>query len=151
VKAETKMDRVKLARWRKQHRLSQLDLAILLRVRIATISNWERGISIPNWVTLGLALRALTPLLQQERVDFPVMLDGSELRAWRANHGLSQEALGELLDVGQMTISDRERDLSTTNGTILTLALRGLEPIVARRAGRLRRAAARRGRRAMAR
>jgi transcriptional regulator with XRE-family HTH domain len=52
--------------YRKASRLSQQELADLLGVRQATISDWERGINVPN-------LSNIQKMAQIFNVDFPVL------------------------------------------------------------------------------
>ena len=73
---------------------SQLQLATLLEVRRSMISLWERGQSpIPDSVAFSLA-EAIT---------------GKQLKQKREDMNLSQQRLGEILNVRQATISDWER------------------------------------------
>lgn len=48
-----KPDKLKL--WRKEQKLSQAELAVLLGIHVMTVSRWERGVcAIPVYVPLAL-------------------------------------------------------------------------------------------------
>jgi transcriptional regulator with XRE-family HTH domain len=65
------MDGRKLASWRKQHGLTQRQLAVGLGVDVMTISRWERGVRrIPTYIPL--TLEALESHLKKEKHHGPV-------------------------------------------------------------------------------
>lgn len=53
------LTRAEIRDWRMQRGISQLAMSKLLGVRPATISDWERGLKLPNLTILRLALRGL--------------------------------------------------------------------------------------------
>jgi DNA-binding transcriptional regulator YiaG len=55
------------------------------------------------------------------------MMQGEDVREWRARHGLTQYELAELLGVRSVQVSRWERGANRPAGRLLELALKGLE------------------------
>lgn len=77
----------RIATIRKAWGWTQADLAARLRVRTASVSAWERGVAVPNGISL-IALGAVlntTPeaLLGESRFTIPSMLEGVAESDWR--------------------------------------------------------------------
>lgn len=96
---------ISLQDWRKNHGLSQDDLARALGVNLFTVKKWEGGDRKPIGF-LGLALAAIAAQLSPIRIDNTD--GGSSLLPWRKSRDMTQQALATALDVNIFTIKKWE-------------------------------------------
>ena len=112
----------RLKELRKASGLTQSDLAEKLNVHLQTVSKWERGMFQPDLSQLGDIAAALSvsleKLLQQPEGDksytgvFNVEKFGKCIAELRSASGLSQQQLGELLEVSPDIVSRWERGVT---------------------------------------
>lgn len=97
-----------LKRLREEHDLSQTDLGTLFGKEKTTISTWERGVSVPDIVTLY----KLSKLYGVELEDFYVNMNGSEA----ASEKKKKYAYKRRIKASSIPTSEAPRIIGELNG-----------------------------------